>query len=161
VLPAPAVWLLGLNGGSATNRKGNPTGDMSNYVDREAILGGIGALGTGGGSGRKGNPTGDMSNYVDREAVFRGGADPAAQSWPKTPREVRGLKCCDDAACNLITATITCKTRRESIRADCGPAGGSSRRETSGATTRRRRVLRAEPRVVKGRDDEQHGTQQG
>jgi cytochrome c oxidase subunit 2 len=70
----------GLNGGSATNRKGNPTGDMSNYVDREAILGGIGSLGTGGGSGRKGNPTGDMSNYVDREAVFRGGADVAAQS---------------------------------------------------------------------------------
>ena len=65
------------DGNSGRLGTGNPTGDMSNNIDREAMLrqpfnltttgdGGSGRLGTG-------SPTGDMSNNVDRETIFRGG----------------------------------------------------------------------------------------
>ena len=56
---------------------GNATGDMSDNIDREAILRKPFTLTTRGdpesGILDKGNPTGDMSNGVDRENIFRGG----------------------------------------------------------------------------------------
>ena len=56
--------------------KENPTGNMANNVDREAILRGPFVVGSDNTTGRNdtgGNPTGDMSNNRDREAIFRGG----------------------------------------------------------------------------------------
>jgi cytochrome c oxidase subunit 2 len=64
---------------SGQPNRGNPTGDMSNQVDREAILRrpfeGNNALGEiASGRPTLGNPTGDMSNQIDRENIFRGGS---------------------------------------------------------------------------------------
>ena len=56
---------------------GNSTGDMSNNVDREAMLrrpfqtSGMGDPSSG--KLENGNATGDMSNNLDRENIFRGG----------------------------------------------------------------------------------------
>jgi cytochrome c oxidase subunit 2 len=56
--------------------KGNPTGDMANILNREAIYGGgpdEDSPALSGGPSR-GNPTGDMANILDREAIYRGGS---------------------------------------------------------------------------------------
>ena len=61
---------------SGSGRKGNPTGDMANILNRETIYQGGGDQTTNNlsGSGRKGNPTGDMADIRDREAIYRSGA---------------------------------------------------------------------------------------
>lgn len=51
--------------------RGNPTGDMADINDREAIYKG-GADGEKPRVGRR-NPTGDMTDIIDREAIYRGG----------------------------------------------------------------------------------------
>ncbi len=91
-LPEPGVKTAGnatesnAMGDYASGRigAGNPTGDMANNNDREAILRGAFESGNPGDttSGRigSGNPTGDMANIRDRENVFRGGGDASNQA---------------------------------------------------------------------------------
>jgi len=73
-LPGDQITTTGDRSGSG--RKGNPTGDMANILNRETIYrgGGDQAVNENSGSGRKGNPTGDMADIRDREAIYRGGA---------------------------------------------------------------------------------------
>ncbi|MBW3635558.1 MAG: c-type cytochrome, partial [Armatimonadetes bacterium] len=54
---------------------GNPSGDMSNQIDREAVMRRSFEPMSDNVSGREGqsSPTGDMSNQNDREGIFRGG----------------------------------------------------------------------------------------
>ncbi len=55
---------------------GNPTGDMANQIDREAIYRNGFEPSSDNNSGRAnngGNPTGDMADIRDREGIFRGG----------------------------------------------------------------------------------------
>ena len=81
---------------SGSGRKGNPTGDMANILNREAIYRGGGDQITTSddrsGSGRKGNPTGDMADIRDREAIYRGGAVAGGSSSDIVDDSVGGLR---------------------------------------------------------------------
>jgi cytochrome c oxidase subunit 2 len=52
---------------------GNPTGDMSNIVDREGLYGSTGGDALSGETLARRSPTGDMSNIIDRETQYRSG----------------------------------------------------------------------------------------
>jgi cytochrome c oxidase subunit 2 len=85
---------LGSDGRTGRLYGGNPTGDMADNVDREAVLGQAFQGSTAGDSvsGRLygGNPTGDMANQRDRENVFRGGS--AASNTATLDRSAGGLR---------------------------------------------------------------------
>ena len=64
---------------SGQNLRGNPSGDLANNLDREAIYrrpfeANIASGDANSGKSTGGNPTGDMANNVDRENIFRGGS---------------------------------------------------------------------------------------
>ena len=79
---------------SGSGRKGNPTGDMANVLNRETIYGGSGdqETDTRSGSGRKGNPTGDMADIRDREAIYRSGATASSGGSDIADNSVGGLR---------------------------------------------------------------------
>ncbi|HEX9998122.1 MAG TPA: cytochrome c oxidase subunit II [Abditibacterium sp.] len=82
-------------GDSRTGRDdyvGNPSGDMANRIDRDAIYRAPFETRGDSVSGREGqgNPTGDMSNQRDRETIFRGGG--AASDQATLDRSAGGMR---------------------------------------------------------------------
>ena len=79
---------------SGSGRKGNPTGDMANILNRETVYGGAGDQESveASGSGRKGNPTGDMADIRDREAIYRSGTTPTSGGSDLADNSAGGLR---------------------------------------------------------------------